>query len=437
MAGKKGKSNKTNSTSGDMTRIEDLSQLVHLDDPELEALFRKATSLPELPIADLPTSETDELVEIEETFFEENPNETLEFLPEETTEAAPEYIFEETADDTFEQGTEEPHAEEITNSIGDELQNQDSQNFDTEVLDSSYMFSQNDDFTNQDLAIDQVEDSNAEVFEEKISLQELKDENIEHINSTSYGYQTAEANPAFSLKIENLSPEASADIIDILSEYDLFKSNSEEDFKDSLRSGALLIPQQSEFFIIHLATRLKRFGGSMIMGPSDKIFSSKIVGTQSSRGKITKNFKDQSKKGVDIIDQGTSSPEGSFVFYMLGENYSFDIVQDFGPIYATEILDEEDLARSAYAQKSLGEIEKIQADELPLFHQYAEILDQKKIKLQSVLKNKARELSANTVINMQFHLHTQSVKRKTLLILTIEARAIKRAISPQEVTHEL
>lgn len=462
-SGNKGKKEK-DSDHNDMTRIEDLSQLIHRDDPELEALFRKATELPELPseeeqaFAEEPFQEVDsseENVTSEEDHFTENP-------PEEesdnsfTLSETDEFVNDEAQD--FATNDSEFDSSSFSDSISEEIQPEETQPEEFVTEDSS-------DFENNDLQfaeeefkeefkeefgeVQELQESPQEIVEvpealdEKISLQDFQNENIEHNNATSFGHQAFTANPAYSLKIENLDPLDADAIIDVLSDYDLIKSNNERDFRESLKSGALLLSQQSEFLIIHLATRLKKYGGSMIMGPSDKVFTSKVMGTASSRGKITKRIKEQSKKGSDILFHEKSPQADQFSIYMVGEAHDLEILHDYGPIYATEVIDEDDLIRTSFAQKSLEQKEKIQNDEIPLFEEYSEIIDQKKSKLQNILQAKALALEANTIINMQFLMNTQSVKRKTLLILTAEARALKteptQVVSKdeQEVDHEL
>lgn len=458
-SGNKGKKEK-DSDHNDMTRIEDLSQLIHRDDPELEALFRKATELPELPseeeqaFAEEPFQEVDsseENVTSEEDHFTENP-------PEEesdnsfTLSETDEFVNDEAQD--FATNDSEFDSSSFSDSISEEIQpdeiqpeefvTEDSSDFETNDL----QFAEKE-FEEEFGEVQELQESPQEIVEvpealdEKISLQDFQNENIEHNNATSFGHQAFTANPAYSLKIENLDPLDADAIIDVLSDYDLIKSNNERDFRESLKSGALLLSQQSEFLIIHLATRLKKYGGSMIMGPSDKVFTSKVMGTASSRGKITKRIKEQSKKGSDILFHEKSPQADQFSIYMVGEAHDLEILHDYGPIYATEVIDEDDLIRTSFAQKSLEQKEKIQNDEIPLFEEYSEIIDQKKSKLQNILQAKALALEANTIINMQFLMNTQSVKRKTLLILTAEARALKteptQVVSKdeQEVDHEL
>lgn len=467
-SGNKGKKDKdTDHTDhNDMTRIEDLSQLIHRDDPEIEALFRKATELPELPSEEEQPDEdqSGEEQSGEEQFVEAEPFQEQQLSEENLNEIENDNSFSLSESNDF-------IAEESQDFTTSDSAFDNTSFFDSESVESTVFESSEDDqqFTPENIEEENIEEEvkieleenspDSQEFlelqepteeiaveenkEEKISLQDFQNENIEHNNATSFGHQAFTANPAYSLKIENLDPLDADAIIDILSDYDLIKNNNERDFRESLKSGALLLSQQSEYLVIHLATRLKRYGGSMIMGPSDKVFTSKIMGTTSSRGKITKRIKEQSKKGSDILIHEKSPQADQFSIYMVGEAYDLEILHDYGPIYATEVLDEDDLIRTSFAQKSLEQKEKIQNDEIPIFEEYSEIIDQKKAKLQNILQAKALALEANTIINMQFLMNTQSVKRKTLLILTAEARALKTenahvaTLDEQEVDHEL
>lgn len=474
----KKKSGKKDSSSdfdnNDMTRIEDLSSFFHKEDPEIEAFFKKA-NLPELPPEEIAEEIPEEIAETipDEISFEAQEN-TSEEIQVENQEETPLEDFGKIEQDNFSQDNfsneefafssetedteESPLSGEFTNfdstenfdfdstlSTENEEQNEFQEGFQAELqaeLQEGLQEDFQNDFQNefQDEAPENLTpaDENQRASQsQNISLNDLKNENIDYNQSTSFGHLPTSANPAFSLKIEGISPEYCDNIISILDDFQLLKNNSEKDYRLSLRNGSLLISQVNEFLVIHLATRLKRFGGAMLMGPSDLIFNSKIIKEKSPRGLHTKRIKEQSKKGSEILFKEKSLDNQEFFVHFQNTNMNFEIENHLGAVTTSIIIEEEDFNRIAHAQKMLNNknIETSSEDQ-ELYTRYADLLEHNKEKLVDILKTKAIIKNANSINNLQFQINTQSIKNKNMIIIQAHANADIIRIKPTPVHEE-
>lgn len=483
----------------DMTRIEDLSSFFHKEDPEIEAFFKKA-NLPDLPTEDetpptedlgldiafepqispeeipeeTPDVDQDEYLEAsqdetssqhldENTYFNEDQQaQSLDDSPftaeESDTELGEDSIF--LNQDYSEESPLENEGEtnvETTESIfnlseENQIESDNEFNSDSSVLEQGYdqeysneepseteHFSFTDSPTTEET---NLEDENIRASKStQVSLHDLKNENINYNQSTSFGHLPTSANPAFSLKIEDINPEYTESIIEILAEFQLLKNNSEKDYRLSLSNGSLLISQINEFLTIQLATKLKRFGAKMLMGPSDLIFNSKIVKENSPRGLHTKRIKEQTKRGSEQLNVLNTNQELDFFIHFQNTDINFEIENHLGAVTTSQIIEEEDFNRSAHAQKMINQhLENISSDDKDLYHKYANLLEHSKEKLIDVLKAKAILKNANSLNNLQFQINTQSIKNKNMIIIQAHANAdiirVKTPASTGEEKHE-
>lgn len=487
---KSGKKNSGNDfdNDNDMTRIEDLSSFFHKDDPEVEAFFKKA-NLPDLPSEDeTPPEENQDLdiafesqtspVEEQENYQEESQiesqidsqiepqfefqNETTEQTSEEGTYFSEDYQAQSLNDspysdeesDIFNQDVSEERPDENENDSVFETTESAFETSDLTFEDSNEESSElskdfsneatieTEDFTFSDSpSTDEtnLEDENIRASKStQVSLHDLKNENINYNQSTSFGHLPTSANPAFSLKIEDINPEYTESIIEILAEFQLLKNNSEKDYRLSLTNGSLLISQINEFLTIQLATKLKRFGAKMLMGPSDLIFNSKIVKENSPRGLHTKRIKEQSKRGSEQLNILNSNQELDFFIHFQNTDINFEIENHLGAVTTSQIIEEEDFNRSAHAQKMINQhLDNISPDDKDLYQKYANLLEHSKEKLIDVLKAKAILKNANSLNNLQFQINTQSIKNKNMIIIQAHANAdIIRVKSPTSIGEE-
>lgn len=94
--------------------------------------------------------------------------------------------------------------------------------------------------------------------------------------SISYGSVSIGGNPPYSLMLKDIIyEEDSEDIIIILRNHGLLTSENENDIKQSLSTGGLLISQINEFSAIYLAHKLRRFDLDLFVGLSDELHPSK------------------------------------------------------------------------------------------------------------------------------------------------------------------
>lgn len=89
--------------------------------------------------------------------------------------------------------------------------------------------------------------------------------------NTSFGVMSTEGNPSFSVLVKNVRYiEDIQDIISLLNELNLL-IDGEEQTKNRLMRGMLLIPRISEYAAIYLAHKLRRFDVDIEVGLSDEI----------------------------------------------------------------------------------------------------------------------------------------------------------------------
>lgn len=488
---KSGKKNSGSDFDNDMTRIEDLSSFLHKDDPEVEAFFKKV-NLPDLPEIEELEQEPTQEAEADQTnsdsnlgfeFSEEPVNENFEqtssFEPENdeilsfSSEENPVEISEESE---FEQNLESDFETNESNDLSDDIFTSENHEEESPLNEDTYFshsdqettednsftddipeaeMSSNDIFSNDFSSSSDTQDENLSEHQEpiledenlrasqsqQISLHDLKNENIDYNQSTSFGHLPTSANPAFGLKLENLDPRYTDDIIEILEDFQLLKNNAEKDYRLSLNNGNLLISQINEFLTIQLASKLKRFGAHMIMGPSDLIFNSKIIKEKSPRGLHTKRFKDQSKRGSEELVAPEIDSNHDFYIHFQNTDLHFETENHLGAVTASQIIEEDDLKRSAHAQRMLDEnTENISTDEKDLYQRYANLLEENKEKLINILKAKAILKNANSLSNLQFQINTQSIKNKNMIIIQAHANADivknKSMKNAGEETHE-
>jgi uncharacterized protein YbjQ (UPF0145 family) len=93
---------------------------------------------------------------------------------------------------------------------------------------------------------------------------------------SSLSTQPAEANPAFSLILQNVVyQEDKEEIIELLKESRLFDADLESMTK-SLERGSLLIPRVSEFVAIYLAHKIRKFSLTLKVGLADRLHPTKL-----------------------------------------------------------------------------------------------------------------------------------------------------------------
>lgn len=311
----------------DLTRIEDLSEFIHQEDPDLDEAFSEQ---------DEEESTSDELAEIEEddlSSLDELENEgtqdnigvdaasdwdnektSLHELDEdefaapaeefqqdedafsEPAESEEEFSFENNEWETSEESGPEETAsfdigEDFELSEESELKDQESPPaFEaTEELEEPFL-AQEEESAPADEEQEEFEDAPL-IEEEEVPVappppvQEpvthrpppVRFDDLKQFGeSITYGKITSGGHPPYSVILKNIKFEEDVDdIADLLSELGLMNTSNESAYREALNNGALLVSQLSEFSAIYLTHRLRRFDLDLMMGLSEELHPSK------------------------------------------------------------------------------------------------------------------------------------------------------------------
>jgi uncharacterized protein YbjQ (UPF0145 family) len=310
----------------DLTRIEDLSELLHSEDEEdfndidsfsshadddtpdedLEKFstgFADDKTDPDISIEGLNTAEdTDDQSENSDTSFGDTNFGENEFNDNQFSDSGfgnSEFSEGEFSDSDFndnELSSDEFESSEFSSDFSSEAENPVEASDESlgESLGESINRESTIDLTNEDLH-DEINNKNLVDFEDnptlneeptlKTSLNTETNQNLEKITSTnplqeiktfanniSYGDSTSEGNPPYSVIVKSVKyEEDAAAIIDHLIEYGLAKEQDKPNLEKSLRLGSLLIPRISEFAAIFIAHKLRAYDVEIALGLSDDI----------------------------------------------------------------------------------------------------------------------------------------------------------------------
>ncbi len=388
----------------DMTRIEDLSEFLHQDDPEVNAAFQSEDDEPPSTdsLPDLDDLEDDEEVEFETTSFDNDDQEDDEEEIDFNTE------FESDDDENTEEDSQEDGEDSFNfSSESEDDQEDDSSDFETSTdfgaldnsdnddeeddensfgdFDSSDDFNSTSDFNSEvsfenddENDAEEDEDSNDQEFSSSFDSDEDEEddfsndieedqapeiispptppiatatyidrsEKFEDVKSfaknITYGKIASGGNPPFSVILRNVKFEEDVeDILIILNEHELVGENSESQMRQSLEGGSLLISQISEFAAIYLTHKFRRFDLDVQMGLSDELHPSKSYESDSV-GLISKSRINQNKNETTRIDKSKVDLEGIIISTTPTlENYK--IVEYLGIVSDFIIVSEDEL----------------------------------------------------------------------------------------------
>lgn len=401
----------------DLTRIEDLSEFLHEEDPDLESKFgdfdksyHKAdgtsteitgavdlTDLDEAPPM-LPETETETDIESDMPEIPDTEEFSLETAEQETP-------FESSFDTAF----EESPAEDLS--------------FDeTSVEEIAFQETPAEEFSFEETPLEEaafpdVATEDLPSYEEGPLAEITPPERFEEVKTFaqnfSYGQIQGGGNPPFSLVIRNLKYEDDKDsILSVLSEFGLVNEQNQDEFVRALDLGSLLVPQISEYSAIVLAHKLRRFDCDLEVGLSDEVHPSKsgehnpkgLVKKDSLRQNISESYKkteEQSATG-EILISTTSQLEGFVVKKYIGIQTSFAIV------------DEEELERLKFVQqqaRAKNELHDYQPEDSELsgsseraFIDYKSSFDYLFVTLADELKSKAQKEKANALLGLNYQL---------------------------------
>lgn len=237
-----------------MTRIEDLGEYLHElgQGDEDQASFEPPTDLPETPDFNLEDSESTSVFETQEenSFSSEN-----EFKTEE-----PSFLDNDSNDESSET-TEFISTEDPTEFESEET-----------VDDSSF-------FTEEVTTEEEIPKELPQPIQQNYKVPENFEDLKKFAESSNFSGMGVEGNPSFSVLLRDVRfIEDVNDILTLIKELGVL-TDSEEQMKQRLMRGHLLIPRISEYSAIFLAHKLRRFDIDIQVGLSDEIHPPKHQGT--------------------------------------------------------------------------------------------------------------------------------------------------------------
>lgn len=411
----------------DLTRIEDLSEFMHEEDPELEDIFGDfnkakaggtstdvASGLDLNELQDVEAEADDLPPDLPETPQNDIDN---DFNEDFNTEASAEL-----ADITFGEPEQEISFETSSFDSAEDSDTLEDSPFelsddDAEAIESTWeSVPETEETTDEDTNEPEVFTTAFEAREEQphysppISSPEKFEEVQNFAQNFSYGQIEGGGNPPFSIIIRHLKYESDAeDILIMLREFGLVTDQNTQETQKALELGSLLIPQISEYSAIILSHKLRRFDLDLEVGLSDEVHPSKS-GEVNPRGLMKKdslrqNKIEQFKKDQDdipskeIIVSTTATLEGHIVKKYIGVQTSFAIV------------DEEELERLKFVQKTQRahtELHQYETEEIVTseraFKDYQNSFELLFTDLCDQLKVKAMKEKANALLGLNYQL---------------------------------
>ncbi|MDO9183096.1 MAG: hypothetical protein Q7U04_11840 [Bacteriovorax sp.] len=395
--------NNNDESRKDLTRIEDLSEFLHVEDSEVENLFgdfeKKSSNL-----SDDKSAIHDEILSelsLPEGILGEIHAEVAGEIQEETEFETEEFSSALDGEDNFE-------TEFITESESDSTFNFETSNESSDLLEN---ISFDENFTDST----SIDESPFELSEKEENKAPEKFEDIQNFSENfTYGQILGGGNPPFSLIIKNLKYSDDAqDILIILRDFGLITEQNENDMIRSLEIGSTLIPQISEYSAIILAHKLRRFDCDLEVGLSDEVHPSKS-GDENPRGLIKKeslkqNISQSYQKNNhnisvhDIIVSTTEMLEGHIIEKYLGVHSSFTIV------------DEDELERLQFVQQSVRMNSFLGDENSELaYNNYQKSFELLFIDLCDQLKVKAITEKANALLGVNYQLTTMPFEKTNM-----------------------
>lgn len=429
----------------DLTRIEDLSEFLHKEDPDIESKlssFNNETPLPEEtktnidagvnledldqlpalpeefdPIGDQPeiSSDTESSFNSTEVESSEQSSDFLdngEFIDVEQTISEPSDVINSDPIFTNDFNSELPTENEFNNDLPDENQ-EFSFAHDVSSDDFSENFKEEPTNFENDSIKSQFEDFKTNTPPEKF------DDIKTFAQSFTYGQISVGGNPPYSVVIRNIVFEEDVEsILAILKELNVVNDKNLNETKYALEIGSLLIPQISEYAAIIIAHKLRRFDCDIELGLSDELHPPKN-GDHNPRGLSKKDslrqnhaqlYKktDQETNLKDIIVSTTSHLE------------SYEIEKYLGIHSSIAIIDQEELDRLKFVQQSsrahspLFSIDTETEEQMTTqqaFSDYQRSFDLIFQDLVDQLKQKAQREQANALLAINYQINQLPIKK--------------------------
>lgn len=383
----------------DLTRIEDLSEFLHQDDPEIDnkfGSFNTSSSSDVEPTFDFSehseimsevTEEIEPSIETTSDFTEDLENSESTFITELDEEAKIESIAETEAE-------LEPEPESEPEAEFEDLQEPEMEN-------APFSFAN-------------IEESNGD------TNASLPSDNFEEVKSFaqnfSYGTIEGAGNPPFSVIIRNIKfKEEADDILALLTEFGIINEHNQKEMEVAINLGSLLVSQISEYTAIILAHKLRRYDLDIEIGLSDEIHPSKS-GESNPKGLTKKSSIKQN------VEESYKRPEKNFkIADMIITNapsvQNYKIVKILGIDHAHCTLSEDEISRSAYIHQRIL-ARDLSPNEMEDFKTYKKEQDELHNILLAEIKNRAFKEGANALLSVQFNLNSLSDHKQHFMKLT-------------------
>ncbi len=419
------------SNKEDLTRIEDLSEFLHQEDPETDSLFDDEPPPIETigaqlaNLDDLDNLEEDEESEDFNNFQEFNPNlevdndnevedqedDNFPGLPvEDEDDGFPEFESEEIGEVEQLEENEDNFPDFATEETDDEdYESEEEQDdfpvFEEEESDNTDFTLQGDDLETEDLeeefdaAQDLIQPIDDEIIFEE-SQEQISDnsprEDFKDIKdfakNISYGNVQVGGNPAFSILLKDLLSEDVHDsILAILNEHGLVGEN-EALFKQSMNLGNLLIAQISEYSAVYLASKLRKYCADIQVGLSEDIHPSRSYEIDN-KGLVTKRSIFQNK------DKKYKKAEHKFSIedLLISKQHQISgtiIVEHIGVITTTRLVSLGDLTEQTAQLEASGELSDLKISSTEIYEL-----------MIKTLKEQAFEKGANAILSVSHTLN--------------------------------
>lgn len=423
----------------DLTRIEDLSEFLHQEDPEIDSKFGTLSS----PSLNSPDSSTmlnlDDLESSDETppeipfdasidasseesdnNFSDNsePDSSIDFSEhsEIMSEATEEILGLESADslDEINEFSLEDKTVEEESSLLDSSENF-IENLNEEVFNDLENFSEE---SNENISLSDLDSDSQTVS--NLEIPTVITENFEEVKNfaQNFNYGTVEGagNPPYSVIVRNIKfKEEAEDILALLTEFGIINDTNQKEMEIAINLGSILISQISEYTAIILAHKLRRYDLDLEIGLSDEIHPSKS-GESNPKGLTKKSSIKQNK------EESFKTPEKKFkISEMIISNASnipnFKVIKVIGIEHAHTLLNEEDISRMAYINKRIL-LNDLNEQEKSDFKDYKNEQDEIHNILLSEVKNKAYKEGANALLSVQFNLNSLADHKNNFFKLT-------------------
>jgi len=421
----------------DMTRIENLAEFLHEEDPDVDAQLNSALEKnneeEELP----PSLDLNELEEGEEAPPEFVQEEEIiqEEIPE--TEPAEEVSFDSTSEwegesaSEFESPSTEWESSDEQQWDAPEAELEQEETASEETLDETPLEANEENEEETELfesAISEEEPLFVEATEEdedvlppieepviappppvapvphsqRPALNLKKREDFQDLRlfgeALSYGTVTYGGQPPFTLKATGIHfKEDAEDIMSILDEHGLINDENRATYLQMLEHNSLLISQISEFSAIYLSHRLRRFKLNLSLGLSDEMNPSKSY-EKDGRGLVTKYNLRQNVREEMAIKK--TSFEARDVLLSTSNTFEGLQIKRYYDIISTHsIISEDEMKSRPFGQRdeeTVGTSEELTDFEIGLNAVYKE--------LASDMKNEAFKREANAVVGVSYQI---------------------------------